>query len=124
MNGTDLIPQILEYSRDNNQGVFLLGGEGDIAHKAQAKLEEKYKGISIVGSRNGFFDFENDQEVVDEIIQSKADILIVGMGIYEKNKIVIFIFDEFNTIFQQFRSIKNVKTNTVIIYFTHKLHLI
>ncbi len=81
MNGTDLVPKIMAWSRDKKIKVYLLGSEGDIAFKAKAQLEERFPGISIVGYRNGFFDFDDDQEILDDIIKKGTELLIVGMGV-------------------------------------------
>ena len=37
--------------------------------------------MSMVGSRNGYFDFDNDQDILNDIILKKTEILIVGMGV-------------------------------------------
>jgi len=81
MNGTDFIPRILEFAKEHKQNVYLLGGTDGVALKAKIRTEDKIPGISIVGVRNGYFDFQNDQAVIDDIISRKTDILIVGMGV-------------------------------------------
>ncbi len=81
MNGTDFVPRLLEFARDYGKNVYFLGGQEGIALAAKQKTELKFPGIFIVGVRNGFFDFNNDQEIVADIIHKKTDILIVGMGV-------------------------------------------
>jgi N-acetylglucosaminyldiphosphoundecaprenol N-acetyl-beta-D-mannosaminyltransferase len=81
MNGTDFIPRLLELARDLNKNVYLLGGEEGIAKSAARKLELKFPGINIVGTRNGFFDFFDDHEILADIIERKTDLLVVGMGV-------------------------------------------
>lgn len=81
MNGTDLVPKVLAYAEKNGNPIYFLGGKEGIAIKAKQKSEIKFPGISIVGARNGYFDYNNDQEVIDDIISRKTEILIVGMGV-------------------------------------------
>jgi N-acetylglucosaminyldiphosphoundecaprenol N-acetyl-beta-D-mannosaminyltransferase len=81
MNGTDFIPRLLEFSKENEQKVYFLGGTEGVASVAKAKTENKIPGISIVGARNGYFDFNNDQEIIHDIISKGTDVLIVGMGV-------------------------------------------
>lgn len=81
MNGTDFIPRLLEFSKENEQKVYLLGGTEGVASVAKTKTESKIPGISIVGIRNGYFDFDNDEEVISDITSKGTDILIVGMGV-------------------------------------------
>jgi N-acetylglucosaminyldiphosphoundecaprenol N-acetyl-beta-D-mannosaminyltransferase len=81
MNGTDFIPRLLEFSKENEQKVYLLGGTEGVTSIAKRKTENKIPGISIVGIRNGYFDFNNDEEIISDIINKGTDILIVGMGV-------------------------------------------
>ena len=81
MNGTDFIPKLLTLARDLNKKVYLLGGEEGIAARAKAKLESRIPGITIVGARNGYFDFEKDDDIVADIIDKETELLIVGMGV-------------------------------------------
>ena len=81
MNGTDFIPKLLTLARDLNKNVYLLGGEEGVAEKAKQNLEWKIPGIKVVGTRNGYFDFDDDNEIVKDIVNKNTDLLIVGMGV-------------------------------------------
>jgi N-acetylglucosaminyldiphosphoundecaprenol N-acetyl-beta-D-mannosaminyltransferase len=81
MNGTDLIPVILKYAAEAGKKVFLLGAKEEVVTQARDNLLKKIPGLEIADYRNGYFDFNNDQEVIDQINKSEADILIVGMGV-------------------------------------------
>ncbi len=76
LNGTDLIPQILnELSNDGK--IFLLGGERDVAEKAMNELVKAK--LNVVGFHNGFF--HDDKKILNEINNSNANILVLGMGV-------------------------------------------
>lgn len=79
LNGTDLIPKIIKLAYDRNMKLFLLGSKKDVVNKAKISLENSFIGIQIVGSSSGYFD--DDIEIIDRINNSRADILIVGMGV-------------------------------------------
>lgn len=82
VNGTDMLPFICELSQKKGHGIFLFGSKPGITEKMKKKLEEKYTNINIVGTRNGFFDWEKDTpQIIDEINKSKADILLVAFGV-------------------------------------------
>lgn len=81
MNGTDFIPKLISLARKMEQNIYLLGGEEGIAQKAAETLKSKLDGLSIVGTRNGFFEFDDDGEVVDDIVSKNTDLLVVGMGV-------------------------------------------
>ena len=81
MNGTDFVPKLCRQACEMGKNVYLLGGEEGIAREAKENLEKRFPGIAIVGTRNGFFDFDRDEEIVKDIIDRKTDLLIVGMGV-------------------------------------------
>lgn len=57
---------------------FFLGGGPGVAEEAAAAVRHNYPGAQVVGIRDGYF--KDDQEVVDQIRQSGANILLVGVG--------------------------------------------
>lgn len=98
MNGTDFIPKIIEFGYQNNKCFFLLGGQPGITDKASEKLQSKFPGIKINGTRNGYFKPVDEKSVVEQINASKADILIVGMGVPRQEKWLYSHKDEFTTV--------------------------
>ena len=51
-----------------------------IVDEAKEKLEQKHKGINIVGTHNGYFKPEEVDGIIDEINNSGADVLFVCLG--------------------------------------------
>ncbi|MCX7714348.1 MAG: WecB/TagA/CpsF family glycosyltransferase [Clostridia bacterium] len=78
--GYDIAIKVLEKLKDTEHKLFLLGGKPGIAEEAKRKLEEKYPGIRIVGTHNGYFKPEEESEIIDEINNSGADIVFVCLG--------------------------------------------
>lgn len=60
--------------------VFFLGAREDILQRAVARLQQQYPGLQVVGCRNGYFKAEEEDEIVETIRQSRAQILMVGMS--------------------------------------------
>jgi len=81
MNGTDLIPKILEYSTHLQTRVYLLGGRPGVALEASHNLKQKIRGLNIVGVCDGYFGRDETRKVLRDITDKKADILVVGMGV-------------------------------------------
>ncbi|MFA6304710.1 MAG: WecB/TagA/CpsF family glycosyltransferase [Patescibacteria group bacterium] len=96
ITGVDLMEKICELasssraqSRDELAGqknlkVYLLGGEHGIAKQCADKLKEKYFNLKIVGAETGptihGSHYTIEKNLIDNIINSKADILFVAMG--------------------------------------------
>ncbi len=81
MNGTDFIPKVIELCLDKKRPIFLLGAKEGISDIASETLKLKYPGINIVGCRSGYFVKEEEDKMIKEINDLKAEVLIVGMGV-------------------------------------------
>jgi exopolysaccharide biosynthesis WecB/TagA/CpsF family protein len=81
MNGTDLIPKMLEYSTRLQARVYLLGGRPGVALEASRNLSRYFPEINIVGTHDGYFSEEDNRDIIRDITEKQTDILIVGMGV-------------------------------------------
>lgn len=79
LNGTDLIPKILALAAQKNQSVFLLGGKPGVAQLAKEVLEKTHAKPLICGIHDGYF--TDARQMIEKINASKADVLVVGMGV-------------------------------------------
>ncbi len=84
--GFDLTCALLERISKTNDGVFLFGAKPGVADIAKANLEEKYPGIKIAGTRDGYFKPEEEEEIVNQINQSGAKLLLVCLGAPKQEK--------------------------------------
>lgn len=76
--GFDLLSRVMEHAAEQNIKLFFLGAKPGVADAAKEKLKEKYPGIQIVGTNDGYFKDEND--VIEKINNSGADLLLVCLG--------------------------------------------
>lgn len=80
VNGTDMFPRLCKALSLARRGVYLLGAEPGVARKVADWMEANHPGIQIKGCRHGYFSREEEPEVVAQIAESGADILLVAMG--------------------------------------------
>ena len=78
MNGTDLIPKILDGCQRRGVKVFLLGGKAGIAEKASEALKVKFPQLDVCGTHSGYF--SEDEPIIEQINASEAELLVLGMG--------------------------------------------
>ncbi|MFH0852892.1 MAG: WecB/TagA/CpsF family glycosyltransferase [bacterium] len=83
ITGLDLIDILIELSMENNQSLFLLGGEPGVAEQAVLRLLEKHPKLRISGFDSGFRFW--GMRLPDIIIRNKinktgAAVLLVAMG--------------------------------------------
>ena len=77
---TDLFIDFCEELAKMRLSIYFLGSKPGVALEAKTKLQQIIPSLNIVGVGHGYFDEENEQEVVDEINNCRPDILVVGMG--------------------------------------------
>jgi beta-1,4-glucosyltransferase len=78
LNGTDFIPQFLAHVRHQGR-VFLLGGKPGIANSAAKTLAALYD-VNVVGIADGYDEAKNNQQLIQRINESNANIILVAMG--------------------------------------------
>ncbi|MCO7176422.1 WecB/TagA/CpsF family glycosyltransferase [Sporolactobacillus kofuensis] len=86
LNGTDLIPLLLHKCVEHQWSVYLLGSSDTIVQTAARNLQTQFPNLKVVGAHNGYF--TSDQEVVETINYSNADVLLVGMGMPLQEKFI------------------------------------
>jgi len=77
--GIDLAEGILRTAELAGQSVYLLGARPNINTAARQRVESQYPRLRIVGSHHGYFQGQ-EEKVIQDIIESRAEILLVGMG--------------------------------------------
>ncbi len=81
LNGTDLLPKLLKEAARLGKSVFFFGGKPGTAEAAAKALVKSIPALKIVGTRDGYDGAKDDNTVVDTINASKADIVLVALGV-------------------------------------------
>jgi N-acetylglucosaminyldiphosphoundecaprenol N-acetyl-beta-D-mannosaminyltransferase len=84
VNGTDLMEAMLGNAAERGYRVFLLGAQPDVLDRCVQQILLRYPNINIVGYRDGYFSQADEKQVVQQINESRADILFLGMGTPQK----------------------------------------
>ena len=77
---TDLIFSASEAAAEHGIKFYLLGGSEEINKECAAVLQQRYPALQIVGRRNGYFTDAEEQEVIDDINASGAEVVWAGLG--------------------------------------------
>ncbi len=78
--GFDMTMEMIKSHEQTNASFYLLGAGKGVAEKACQNLKNTYKGINILGCHDGYFDEQEEKNIIDEIKELKPDILIIGLG--------------------------------------------
>ena len=81
--GYDLVQELLKIApaSENRFKMFFFGSAPGVAEAAKAKAEALYPGVEVVGCRNGFFTEDDEPEIIREINESGADLLLCALGV-------------------------------------------
>ena len=85
ISGSDLLPEFCAYHRKNSaMKLFLLGGIDGVAQKAQDRINNQFRRDMVVAAYSPSYGFEKDEaeclDIVKQINQSNATVLVVGVG--------------------------------------------
>lgn len=84
--GFDLVQELMKIAPARGIRFFLFGSAPGIAEKAKLKAETLYRGIKIVGVRNGYFTAADEPEIISQIKNSRADVLLAALGVPKQEK--------------------------------------
>ncbi len=90
VSGVDLVKQLCRLSSDPAKGyrIFFLGAAPDVAAQAAKNLTETYPGCNIIGTQDGYFKPDKEEEIVNKITALNPDIVFVGFGIPKQEKFI------------------------------------
>lgn len=95
VSGVEILDQVCRISAEKGWKLGFLGAEPGVAALAAENFRGKYPGCQIVGTRDGYFSREKDEEVARELQGWGADVLFVAMGIPRQE---IFVLDTMHII--------------------------
>ena len=90
--GCEVAEKLIEYAASTGDGVFFFGGGKKTEEReavgvmAAQKMCEEYKGLNVVGTRDGYFSEEDVPSIIEEINNSGAKILFVCLGAPKQEK--------------------------------------
>jgi N-acetylglucosaminyldiphosphoundecaprenol N-acetyl-beta-D-mannosaminyltransferase len=80
VNGTDLFPLLAAAMEGSGKRIYLLGGRPGVAEGVARWLAATYPGVEIAGCHHGYFSADEEADVIREINESGADLLLVAFG--------------------------------------------
>ncbi len=84
--GIELMTMMLEYCNRTGKSIYLFGGQPKVAELAAIKIKETYSNVKIAGTRDGFFESNQEISILDDINEKKPDILFVALGAPKQEK--------------------------------------
>lgn len=95
--GYDLVQNIFANIKNTGKTVYFLGSSEENIKKAKENMEKKYRGLKILGYRNGYFSEDESKILIEEINSLKPDLILVGLGSPRQEKWIYENRDKINT---------------------------
>ena len=76
--GIEFAEALFALMAKRRMSVFLLGAKPQIAEEAAKHLKERFKGLNVVGTNDGYF--TDDAPVIEKINEASPDLLLVCLG--------------------------------------------
>ena len=84
--GQSYFRKIIELSNEKGYSIYLLGGKPGIPEKAKENLEKIFPNVNIVGVHHGYFNENEEKEVIEEINKLQPNVLFVALGAPRQEK--------------------------------------
>ncbi len=72
--------KVLEVGEKEEWTFYFLGGKGDTVQRAIKNVKKQYPNLKVVGSHEGFFEEDSEEDVIQQINQLQPNVLFVAMG--------------------------------------------
>ena len=96
VSAANLMFRFLEKTENKGYRLFFLGAKDEVLKKAIDNLKDKHPDLNIVGHHHGYFDFNNDTEVIKKISEARPDVLFVAMSSPFKENFISRNFEKLN----------------------------
>ena len=80
LNGTDSFPLFMNKLSDTRTKIFLLGSNETNVALAGERIRKQFPFIEICGCQDGYFSINEENDIVDTINKSGAEVLFIGRG--------------------------------------------
>lgn len=79
--GVDLVQGLCESASETGSSVYFMGAQPDVVKDVVQRMKNNVPGLDVAGYDDGYFTEDQSAERVNAIRESKADLLIVAMGV-------------------------------------------
>jgi len=85
-SGCDLVERLCRVATACGRSVYLFGAAPGVAKEAAVNLQKRVEGLQVGGSRDGYFQPEDEPGIVAAISAAKPAVLFVALGIPRQEK--------------------------------------
>jgi len=87
IRGIDFSRELIKLANDNNLKIGFIGAAEEVIQASKDNFLKQYPNLNIVYLRNGYFN--DDNEIIKEIINAEPQILLVGLGSPKQEEFIV-----------------------------------
>ena len=95
--GIDVVREVLIKANSEGKSIYLLGAKQEILERCVENIKKEFPDLIVSGFHNGFFDLNNCQEIIDEVVKSEPWTIFVAMGSPRQEIFINMIMNIVNT---------------------------
>lgn len=92
--GIEVMQDIISYCNKKDKSIYLLGSKESVVKRCKTNIESTYKNIKVVGYKDGYFDLDNCDYIIEDINKCNPDVLFVAMGCPRQERFIIRYMDK------------------------------
>lgn len=78
--GIDLMDKLIKLSAQKGYRVYFFGAKEEVVTSVVRRYKDKYSNLQVAGYRNGYFSDEDMPQIIENMKNSNADILLVAFS--------------------------------------------
>ena len=86
VSGVEIVENLCARSAQSGYRLYFLGAAPGVAEQAAARMNAKYPGCQVVGTRDGFFQPTDVPAITTAVREASPDVLCVALGIPKQEK--------------------------------------
>ncbi len=86
ITGVELTTELIRLCDKYHKSMYLFGATKEVIGKMKILIEQKYSGINLLGSQNGYVEDKN--AVMEDIKIKKPDVVLVALGVPRQEKLI------------------------------------
>ncbi|QHI71302.1 WecB/TagA/CpsF family glycosyltransferase [Aminipila terrae] len=80
VTGIDLFMSLIELANEKKYKIYLFGAKEEVIIRVKEIFETKYPNLNITGYRNGYFAESDEPAIVENMAESRADMMFVAFS--------------------------------------------
>lgn len=92
--GIEVLRELLSRCEESGKSTYFIGTTEEIINAFVGKIKLEYPNLNIAGFRNGYFDMNNCDDVIEEINSTKPYAVFVAMGCPRQEKFILKLMDK------------------------------